>query len=125
MNKKWEYYGKEGYVPGKMPAKPQYRLSFDTDPLSCLIAMADILEEFGRPMANFDQEGEKMITTFSYPCVGSEITVTGKTMTITYHYENPLQAVKYQNKRDDEKKRYFNEECGFIDMNALGIETIL
>lgn len=120
----WEYYGKEGYVSGKTPAKPKYRLSFDTDPLSCLIAMADILEEFGRPLASFDQKEDSMTTTFEYPCIGSELTVNGSTMLITYQFKDVSQAVKYNKKRSDEKKRYFNEECGFIDMRAIGIEKV-
>lgn len=120
----WEYYGPDGYVPGKSPAKPQYRLNFDTDPLSCLIAMADILEEFGRPTADFSHNINSMNAVFSYPCVSSEINMNGKNLEIIYHYKNQTLQVKYDKKRKDEKDRYFNEECGFVNLKTIGIEKV-
>lgn len=121
----WEYYGKDGYKRGKQPAKPQFRLHADVDPLSCLIAMADILEEFGRPMASFGHKDEDTITTdFVFSCESSEIISTGSILKINFKYKNNALQMKYKDKRQMEKERYFNDECGFVDLSPFGIDKV-
>ena len=48
------YWGKK---LGTLPENNHLRLSFDADPLSCVIALADIIEDFERPSVNFWANG--------------------------------------------------------------------
>lgn len=119
----WQYYGGwDGHVVGRKPLNPQYRLSFDTDPLSCLIAMADIFEEFARPLARFNSYTRGVVTTFEYPCEKTEITVNGKTLYVKYTYSDKTLAAGNRNFRMKEVDDYFNDECGFVNLASIGID---
>lgn len=116
------YGGRDGHVVGKKPANPQYRLSFDTDPLSCLIAMADIFEEFARPFAKFKSFAKGVVTRFEYPCDRTEVTVIEKTLHVKYIYADKALAAGNRGSRVKEVDDYFNEECGFVNLASIGIE---
>lgn len=121
-----QYYGgRDGHVVGRKPLNSQYRLSFDTDPLSCLIAMADIFEEFARPLAKFKSYTRGVVTTFEYPCDRTEITVTGKTMRVKYIYADKTLAAGNRNRRLKEVDDYFNDECGFVNLSSIGIDKVV
>ena len=104
-------------------ANPHFRLSFDTDPLSCLVSMADILEEFGRPSARFDNTQVNSTISYEYRCIGSELNINGSTMQIVYKYATPPSR-KVKNDRIEEVDSYFNAKNGYIDMSAVGIEKV-
>lgn len=113
-----EYAGKNTKYPN-----PHFRLSFDTDPLSCLVAMADILEEFGRPSAKFDNAIDSSTISYEYPCVGTEVNINGSTMRIVYKYAIPPSR-KVKKDRKDEVNAYFNSKDGYIDMSSVGIDHV-
>ena len=118
-----QYYGgKDGHIRGKKPDHPQYRLSFDTDPLSCLIAMADIFEEFARPFAKFKSYNKGVVARFEYPCEKTEVTVDGKTLHVKYTYADKALAAGNRGRREKEVDDYFNDECGFVNLASIGIE---
>lgn len=103
---------------------PHYRLRIDTDPLSCLIAMADILEEFGRPSAGFKSYNKGVVTRYTYPCTKTEVDVTGNTMVITYTYKKGFSLANNREEREKEVDEYFNNRDGFVDLSAIGIEKV-
>lgn len=118
-----QYYGgKDGHVQGKKPVHQQYRLSFDTDPLSCLIAMADIFEEFARPFARFKPYNKGVVARFEYPCERTDVTVNGKTLFVKYTYADKALAAGNRGRREKEVDDYFNDECGFVNLASIGIE---
>lgn len=102
------------------------KLSFDVDPLSCIIAMADVLEEFERPSASFENDDDDhagvVQLTYSVPCIATHLSVVGAELNITYEYSKPEDAVKNEEYRKKEIKRYFEPGIGFIDLSALGID---
>lgn len=104
------------------------RLSFDVDPLSCIIAMADVLEEFERPSANFenDMDGHVDIVylTYSVPCIATHLSIEGTELKILYEYSRLEDAVKSEWYRKKEIRNYFEPEIGFIDLSTLGIDKI-
>lgn len=113
-------YSKKGKV-----INPQFRLSIDTDPLSCLIAMSDILEEFNRPKSSFTSVMDYVKIEFDSPCKATEINVVGDTLHITYLYENNVDAARNKKRREDEVFEYFNPNSGFIDLSTIGIKTVV
>lgn len=102
---------------------PQYKLRFDTDPLSCLIAMADILEEFGRPAASFKSYTHGTVTRYNYPCDSTIVDVNQSTLEIIYTYSNKSDAAQYRPIREKEVNAYFNSDNCFIDMKAIGLNN--
>jgi len=85
--------------------------------------MADILEEFGRPSARFDNTQVNSTISYEYRCIGSELNINGSTMQIVYKYATPPSR-KVKNDRIEEVDSYFNAKNGYIDMSAVGIEKV-
>lgn len=104
------------------PLHPQYHLSMYVDPLSCLIALADILEEFGRPAASFKASSDNTSIFYDYPCLLTEISVKGNQFHINYVYGTKGDRMEYESKRKSEVDSYFNDKYSFIDMTSIGIE---
>ena len=113
------YYGRE-----KRPDQPRFKLEVDKDPLSCIIAMADILEEFGRPLAKNCVYNKGIITRFDYPCNQTEVVINNKTLEITYKYKLKSEKVRNEKWRKDEIEDYFRVPSGYIDLSAIGIERV-
>ncbi len=120
----WRYYGKN-----MRPDQPRFRLSMDKDPLSCIIAMADVLEEFGRPSADFraDVNNDRgvCVSFNDSPCKKTIINVNASTLEITYQYNTIEDRIKYEKGRKDEIENYFKKPFGFIDLSAIGINKVL
>lgn len=107
---------------GNTPSRPQYHLSMHVDPLSCLISLSDILEEFGRPAANFMATSDNTSIFYDYPCLCTEIDVKGDQLLINYVYGTKGDMVEYESIRKSEVDSYFNNKYCFIDMTSIGIE---
>lgn len=109
----------------KCPKNPILRLSFDLDPLSSLIGMADILEEFYRPSAQFKRQlnngTDKIVLNYAFPCKMTEMYVKGRMLYIRYKYEDWKSAALNRKRRQDEVKEYFDGSNGYIDLSSLGI----
>lgn len=115
-------------MPGQYAEKgivksPQYKLHVDTDPLSCLIAMSDILEEYNRPNSAFTG-GEDVKITYDSPCKAVEVDVVGDVLNIAYLYEDNIHRARNQMRREEEIDEYFNEKTGFIDLTGIGINHV-
>lgn len=113
------YYGKN-----KGPDQPRFHLSIDKDPLSCLIAMADILEEFGRPLANYCVYNKGIVTRFKYPCDSTKVEVKGNTLEITYTYSSKAEKARNEAWRRNEVEDYFRVPSGYIDLEEIGIKSV-
>lgn len=85
----------------------ELQLSFDKDPLSSIVAMADLLEEFERPQAFFhDQDDKNVLLSYNTSCVASEILTEEdkddkdkKNLVIRYWYEDKLNSRSKQSSR--------------------------
>lgn len=109
---------------GKLPSRPQYRLHADVDPLSCLIALSDVLEEFNRPLAKFTPNPTSVDVEYNFACNETDIDVLGDKLIITYHYKTPTGAAANKKRRLDEIEAYFGVRYGYIDLSALGIKNV-
>lgn len=112
----------------KRPQNPILRLSFDVDPLSSIISMADILEEFYRPSAGFkrvEYNGKQSVDlTYNFPCQETVMYIRERVLYIRYRYETEKDATLNRQRRKDEVKEYFDESKGYIDLTSLGIVRV-
>jgi hypothetical protein len=112
------------------PQYPHLRLMFDVDPLSCVITLADILEDFCRPSAKFskfsEQQNELPKVKLEYPADGdaTQIECAGSKHTITYQCKTAPAAAKKRSFLPKEKFEVFDNLRGYIDLSVLGIDSV-
>lgn len=110
---------------GINPENPYLRISFESDPLSGLIALADILEEFHRPAANFKTVTDDGIgVDYEFPCDSTEVICNKDVLVIHYRYKTGKDVARNIRFRQNEVNDYCNSEAGFIDVSPLGIRTV-
>ena len=110
-----------------MPKNSFLRIDFEQDPLSCVIAMADVLEDFYRPSATFEQDkNNKGAVSLIYDIASSEteLDVAGDEMVITYHFGKESIANAQRQFKQKEIKDYFDAETGYIDIGSLGLSKV-
>lgn len=113
-----EFLGKKSGTP-----YPNFRLSMDTDPLSCLVAMADVLEEFERPKATFKGYTNDARVTYESSCNITEIDIVGDVLKVTYKFANKPSTKDIEG-RNEEIDAYFNNADKFIDLSSIGINKV-
>ena len=118
------YWGGNTFEKG--PAQSMLRLDFKKDPLSCLVSMADILEEFHRPSAGFKlinkgKKDEALTVTYNFACKGSRIEIKNDELIITYLYETEKERKDCDDDRIKEVKQYLNPQNGYIDLSSWGV----
>lgn len=111
---------------GEKPENTFLRTSFEADPLSSLIATADILEEFHRPSVKFTApyDENNIRVDFEYPCNQTIMELKNDTLQISYVYKDDAQTAKNKRFRASEIDDYFNPIQGFIDISSLGIKKV-
>lgn len=119
------YWGGEDTV---QPMNPILRLDFEKDPLSCLISLADILEEFERPKAEFDEDridkdsdDERLKYRHIHECEKSSIEIENGILKIDYYYNKKEYEEKNKEHREKEVLQYLNLENGYINLKSWGI----
>lgn len=110
-------YQKDGVIKN-----PYLRLSLDTDPLSCIIALSDVLEEFQRPKAGFDKKKvDHVDVSYGFECLQTKVKVDdNKKIIVTYVYDKKIDQDS-KNRRIKEVREYLNPVNGFIDLSLCGI----
>jgi hypothetical protein len=103
------------------------RIDCKKDPLSCIISLADILEEFERPKTDFDwyEDKEKNVKhvalSYDFFCIGTIVELVGGKMKVTYLYATDEEAEKMLDGRQKEVWEYLNPKDGYLDLSAWGI----
>jgi len=123
------YWGKSTDTP---PENPQLRLRFDVDPMSCILTLADVLQDFGRLDASFSRDEPKgddpkgVKVSYDAPCTESrlEYDKDSKTLTITYVCKYESKTVEKNMFLKKEKKELFDRKYGYLDLSALGVERV-
>lgn len=113
----------------KKPENPILRLDFEKDPISCIVSIADILEEFNRPWSEFKHvnKDEKMgidehvRVNYDFACGSSELEINGKDLIIRYYYDNEDERKNNKTKRQEEVFEYLDEKVGYIDLCSWGV----
>lgn len=115
---------------------PELRLLFHQDPLSSLLTFCDLIEDFGRPTAEFLKPPdplsncccrEKRCVKYTSRC--KQVTLKwnkqNNSLNIKYHYVNEGDLA--QNKRTFIQKniaQFFDPNKGYLDMTMSGIRRI-
>ena len=111
----------------KLPKNPFLRVDFERDPLSCIIAMADVFEDFYRPSASFELDKSNNMSVrvkYDIASVKTELDVTNDEMQITYHFGSKAVANAQCQFKQKEIKDYFDAETGYIDIGSLGLTKV-
>ena len=111
------------------PENPILRLDFEKDPISCIVSIADILEEFNRPWSEFkhiDKDEKKGVdehvrVNYDFACGSSELEINGKDLIIRYYYDSEDERVKNETRRKEEVFEYLDEKVGYIDLSSWGV----
>lgn len=108
------------------PENEFLRLSFDKDPLSCIVTLADVLEEFERPSVSFNEDVKNHDVEFHYgaSCVSAELSFKEDVMYITYLYNDDDERIKNIQFKHKENKEYFDPRYGYVDLSSIGIHKV-
>lgn len=115
------YKGKSG---SSSPENKFMRLSFELDPLSCIITLADILQDFERPNVKFNIN--KIGSTFDYEfaCESVSLDINNNTMNIYYYFKSEEdRKINIPYKAKDERD-YFEKSNGYLDLSGIGINNV-
>lgn len=114
-----------GNIKNDIPENDQFQLSFDKDPLSCIIALADVIEDFERPLVKFNICNGNSCHAYSAPCDGSKILITDKKLELYYIFKNQNEVIKnIFIKEKGDQKTYFDSRYGYLDLSSIGINTV-
>uniref|UniRef100_I2Q1C2 Uncharacterized protein n=1 Tax=Desulfovibrio sp. U5L TaxID=596152 RepID=I2Q1C2_9BACT len=110
---------------------PQLRLSFDKDPLSFVMAITDLIQDFSRPDATFvakPSSSSDISVNYRHRCheVAVDWDVATKVLKIIYRYKNYKDFIA--NKHvflPESQKLYFDPFYGYFSTGSLGIKRIL
>lgn len=115
------YHGLNNDSP---PDNLHMRLEFDKDPLSCIVALADVLEEFERPNVILHKHQQSSNFKYNSCCISSEIDINNGVLNIIYKFKNlKLAAEKRVYMKNDEFK-YFHPDFGYLDFSSIGIRKV-
>ncbi len=122
------YWGAKDHK--EIPKNPQLRLSLDRDPLSFLLTLTDLLQDFSRPDATFPKINSDgvYLKYIEGRCesVKLEELEDSNTLKITYVYNNKEDYIK--NKADfipHNQERYFDPNYGYLDVKSMNYSRIL
>lgn len=106
------------------PENSFLRLSFDKDPLSCIIALADVLQDFERPMVNFDIDDKGSMFNYDFSCQSTLLSVIGDMIEIRYNFKNEDYRILNIDFKKSEEKEYFDPQYGYLDFSVIGIKKV-
>lgn len=111
---------------GGQPDNSILRLDSKKDPLSCITSLADILEEFERPKADFyrvldKNDNEHVAVDYDFLCNETVVGFDGDKMNVTYLYDTEEEARKQESDRKNEVKDYLGTGIGYLNLVSWGI----
>lgn len=116
------YWGKEGTKTE--PENPKIRSVFSKDPLSSIITLADVVQDFQRPIADFRPNNKCVCMEYLHSTEFTVVSINGDTLNIEYKV-NSTDALAVKNKSlIEERKEYFDSQHGYLDLTGLGINKV-
>lgn len=118
------YWGKD-ISESKNPENPFLRLSFKNDPLSSIITLVDIIQEFERPAVTYGTHGDSVTLNYKTACTHTEIEIDGNgVLTLRYQMESKeMRAIKRKSLAN-EKLYYFDNKYGYLNVSSIGINDV-
>jgi len=119
------YWGDKTSTP---PDNSHMRLRFEVDPLSCVIALADVLQDFSRPIANFQDNDLSVDLSYKDGCDSTDLELDwqypNQAMKIVYCFSDPNHHAAKLKWLPKEHHEYFDQLSGYIDLSAIGIRGV-
>jgi hypothetical protein len=106
------------------PENSQMRLEFDRDPLSCIITLADLLEEFERPNVDFTIYNDSSKYNYNYSCISSKVTFAKGILNIEYIYNSRKGVASKLPFIANEEREYFDPDYGYLDFSIIGVNSV-
>jgi len=121
------YWGKG--VPGTgIPENLFLRLNFDRDPLSAIVTLVDLIQDFERPAVSYGYVGggdERVTLNYDKACSATELELDASGMLIVRYimstHQDCARKSMYLAKDSHE---YFDTHHGYLDMSSLGINEV-
>lgn len=119
------YWTDEGRRKG-YPHRPHLRLKAAVDPLSALITLADILQEFERPVCKFLRDGSDNISlSYDHSCVGSSAAVSPRgEMTLEFRMSDRSALAVKRSPLSREQTGHFHPASGYLDLRGWGVREV-
>ncbi len=118
------YWGKNDSMES-VPENPFLRLSFEKDPLSAIVTLADVIQEFERPSVVYEDNDDDVILKYNTACSGTEIEINDKgILTICYIMNNKESNSRKRNSILKDSLEYFDSQYGYLDMSSIGITKV-
>jgi len=122
------YWGKNGTAT--MPENKHLRLRMDVDPLSCIVTLADVLQDFERPSVQFSpctRNSKRTHADYEYEVQSVSIDYVNagyRTLRINYRCDDADAACRKQTYLRYTQEEYFDPQRGYLDLSACGIERV-
>ena len=116
------YWGKD--KTKTPPGNRQLKLNFSVDPLSCIIALADVLEDFQRPVASFSNTKNTSTAKYNISCKETVLEFADGHLNITYKMRNDDDVRQKLAYMRGEETEYFDDDFGYLDLSPLGVERV-
>lgn len=115
-----------GNGKNSQPENDFLRLTFEKDPLSCIIALADVLQDFERPMVKFEigLQSDGSMFSYDFSCQSTLLSVINDTLEIRYNFRSEEYRITNVNFKKDEEKDYFDPMHGYVDLSSIGIKKV-
>jgi hypothetical protein len=107
-----------------IPKNPHLRLNLQKDPLSTILTLCDVLQEFSRPKAEFSRKDEFIKLEYKMPCLSTEIKLEGTELFITFVYQDNDSMLEKRMYIKEDEKNYFDPNYGYIDISSLGLTRV-
>ena len=119
------YWGNE---TSTRPDNSHMRINFEVDPLSCIVALADVIQDFSRPVAAFLNGSQSVDVSYQHGCDSVRLETNekspGSAMKIIYEFQEPQQRATKLNWLPKEHMEYFDQSDGYIDLSSIGIHAV-
>jgi len=117
------YWGQDG--TSTLPENRHLRLKFNIDPLSCIVTLADLMQDFERPSVEFCPHNATEILA-RYPSEGAETMLDygedNRLLRITFKCANAAAAARKSAFLRADQDSYFDPQYGYLDLSACGVD---
>jgi hypothetical protein len=107
---------------------PHLRLKLDVDPLSCVLTLADTVQDFERHLAKFSRgSGETLRVEYPIACGATDVNFDDlkKELKITYVMNSTADTVLKRSYMPEDERLLFDPIRGFVDLSACGVKRVL
>jgi len=115
------YWGKKSN--GISPDRGTIQLKFENDPLSSILALADVIQDFNRPSVLFENKSNRSIIKYQASSEKAELILNNRELSITYHCRSEEYLKKKRDIKGDNHD-YFENGLGYLNLSYLGIDSV-